>query len=346
MAILRSSKASSRAPFSPLQRRMALALLALSASGCLVMDQLGWMSSGPAFSHKLHVEGEELYCIDCHMGYLDNEDAGAPRLKACMLCHEDFDEDAQPEYRAAAFYEDGKLIRQRVNALDLEVEFSHLEHVAEDEDSCLECHAEIVGSDSIEPWMAMDMRDCVECHEALGEETSCESCHSEIRADVAPRTHDGNWDRFHGHDVRNKSSVTVARCDMCHEESTCTTCHLEEMPQNHNNFWRRRSHGLMARMDRENCAACHQPDYCDRCHQEAVPQSHNGLWGSSRNTHCYGCHESDAQQSCFICHEAGTPSHSMAPPKPPGHNPVSDCRACHMIIPHVDNGANCNSCHL
>ena len=37
-----------------------LALLALPVAGCLVFEQLGWSFSGPTFSHKSHVEGQEL----------------------------------------------------------------------------------------------------------------------------------------------------------------------------------------------------------------------------------------------------------------------------------------------
>ena len=317
----------------------------LLASGCLVLDQLGWSFSGPTFSHKLHVEAEELECLDCHTGYEDEDVAGLPRLKACMLCHEDFDEEAEPAARAAAFYEDGKYRVARENMLDLEVKFSHLAHVT-DEEGCLSCHDAVVSSDEVRPWMDVSMGQCVECHVEEAQPMGCDSCHEEIRDDVAPRTHDGPWDRFHGLDVRNTSGETIDQCDICHEESTCVTCHEETMPQNHNNYWRRRAHGLTARMDRENCAACHQPDYCDRCHETIEPQSHNGLWGSSRNTHCYGCHlTGGGEQSCDMCHVDGAPSHALAPLQPIGHNPASDCRECHMIISHVDNGDNCNLCH-
>ena len=134
---------------------------------------------------------------------------------------------------------------------------------------------------------------------------------------------------------------------MCHEESSCDSCHRDEMPANHNNYWRRRAHGLTARMDRENCAACHEPNYCDRCHETVTPQNHNGLWGSTKNTHCFSCHlTGGGQQSCSLCHVGGAPSHSLAPPQPPGHDPSSDCRSCHQILTHVDDGSDCNLCHF
>ncbi len=339
MAILVRSDRSRR-----VSRRALPILLAALASGCLVLDQLGWIDSGPTFSHKTHVEGEELECMDCHLGYDEKDEVGYPRLKACMMCHEDFDEDVEPEARADAFYEDGKYLVSRVSALDLEVTFSHLQHVT-DEEGCISCHEAVVASDDVKPWMAMTMKQCVDCHIETGDPTDCNSCHQDVRADIAPRTHEGAWDRYHGLDVRSSSDRTVDRCEMCHEESTCESCHQSEPPVNHSNYWRRRAHGLTARMDRENCDTCHGPDYCDSCHSTATPRSHTGLWGSSRNTHCYGCHISDAEQSCFMCHAAGVPSHALAPPQPPGHDPSSDCRSCHMILSHVDNGDDCNACH-
>ena len=328
-------------------RTLKLSLLAaglLGVAGCLVLEQFGWDSAEPQFNHQLHVEQEEIDCMSCHMWYEDEEEPGFPRLKACMLCHEDFDEDAQPEARAAAFYEDGKYMVSRVNALDLEVSFSHMQH-APDEESCADCHEAVIESDDVRPWMAVTMGACVKCHEATGEPVACDSCHEEIRADTAPRTHAGGWDQFHGLGVRNNSQLTVDRCDMCHEESTCTSCHQETLPRNHNNYWRQRAHGLTASLDRQNCSACHTPNYCDRCHTTAQPLTHNGLWGSTKNTHCMNCHTSGAQQSCSTCHINGAPSHALAPPKPPGHIASSDCRSCHLIMQHVDNGTDCNSCH-
>jgi hypothetical protein len=309
---------------------------------------MGWLQTEPGFSHRLHVEQEQLECIDCHLYYEDEEEPGMPRLKACMLCHEDIDADLPEARRASAFFVGNEFDAARVNALDDEVKFSHLQHVT-DEEGCLDCHAEVAVSDGrVAPWMALDMQACVDCHEQGGYPADCIACHEVMTADTPPAGHDGAWDRQHGLRVRGNAcpEQTVDRCEMCHSESSCVSCHKEEAPANHNNFWRRRAHGLTARMDRENCAACHETDYCDRCHTSAVPQSHNGLWGGTKNTHCLGCHISGPQNSCLMCHKAGAPSHSLAPPKPPGHNPASDCRACHLIITHVDDGGDCNQCHF
>jgi hypothetical protein len=139
---------------------------------------------------------------------------------------------------------------------------------------------------------------------------------------------------MHGQAVRAASQALADRCSLCHTESTCTTCHQESPPENHNNFWRIRGHGIAAQMDRGNCATCHRADSCDRCHAEVLPQNHGGRFPLQSN-------------GCIVCHK-GTPSHALATPLPPSHNPGMNCRQCHGVdqpLPHVDNGANCTMCH-
>jgi hypothetical protein len=320
--------------------------MALSAASCLVLEHVGWGAPVLGFSHRVHVVSEEMECVDCHTDYEDSDATGEILFDECMICHEETDQELPPERRAVNLFENGECILQSVSELADEIIFSHRQHVT-DEEGCADCHQAIIESDAVRPWMAGDMQRCMDCHEDSNTPNDCETCHTEIRVDTPPDTHGGGWDEHHGLAVRNNSDKTVDNCAICHEESTCKTCHLEEMPRNHNNYWRRRAHGLTAAMDRENCAACHGgPDFCDRCHQEAEPQSHTALWGGQRNTHCYSCHISDAEQSCFFCHKEGTPSHLLAPPRPPGDPAGSDCRSCHTVLTHVDNGDDCNLCHL
>ena len=143
--------------------------------------------------------------------------------------------------------------------------------------------------------------------------------------------------------------MTINRCALCHTQSTCVTCHQDQPPQNHNNFFRNRGHGVAASMDRRNCATCHRSDFCNRCHSETKPLSHMPAWGSPVNLHCNGCHFPVATpgQSCVVCHK-GTPSHNFAAPMPPGHNPAMNCRQCHGVtqpLPHSDPGIECILCH-
>jgi hypothetical protein len=180
------------------------------------------------------------------------------------------------------------------------------------------------------------MRDCDRCHREQKVANECATCHRTLRTDVAPSTHAFQWKKVHGATARRHGLATVDDCSMCHQESSCAQCHAAEAPDNHGDYFRRRGHGLFARMDRQNCAACHRADSC-----------HNGSFGGSTNNHCVGCHLPVQANECVTCHK-GTPSHDLAPPKPPSHGIGMNCRQCHGIgqaLMHVDNGADCAMCH-
>jgi hypothetical protein len=153
---------------------------------------------------------------------------------------------------------------------------------------------------------------------------------------------------MHGRVARAHSEATADRCVLCHTESTCSACHQVQAPDNHTNYWRERGHGITAMIDRENCQACHEPMSCERCHADVKPRNHVGNWGAPHDTHCLVCHQPLSQEGCVACH-ATAKSHLLAAPKPSDHYPGMDCRACHGLsqpLPHVDNGDDCNACHL
>jgi hypothetical protein len=151
----------------------------------------------------------------------------------------------------------------------------------------------------------------------------------------------------HGETARARLPGAATDCALCHEESSCTSCHLSEPPRDHTQFWRRRGHAQIAAFDRQSCATCHDSDSCDRCHAEARPASHTARWGGVRNDHCFSCHLPLRAEGCFTCHkQAG--SHAQAPPRPSDHFPGMDCRQCHgrtAPLPHADDGTDCTVCH-
>jgi hypothetical protein len=302
---------------------------------------------GLVFSHKLHYEDEGLDCISCHASFDSEDDPGMPVKAQCMLCHADTDAEKPPERQIATLF-DGNVYRaRRISRLPDEVVFSHLAH-AVDAELCSTCHEGIEQSERLDERMAVPMDDCMKCHGNLNVANECSTCHSEIREDRPPATHSGTWERTHGMVFRAGSQLTANRCDLCHLQSDCNDCHFNVQPENHTNYWRRRGHGLTARMDRQNCYACHRTDACDACHKETRPQSHGGQWGSPLNRHCLTCHlSSPAETGCNLCH-AGTPSHSQGAPQPPDHVPGMNCRQCHGLtapLPHVVKGEDCTICH-
>jgi hypothetical protein len=247
---------------------------------------------------------------------------------------------------------DGRFRATHAGQQSDEILFSHRRHATRSQD-CLTCHADVAQDDGrlAERGVALrtSMDGCIACHVASTGpvESECAACHAVIRADVEPPSHLANWTRYHGSVVRARSSERNDRCEMCHEPSTCTDCHQIELPADHNNYWRRRGHGVTASMDRDRCETCHDSDSCQRCHEEVRPQSHVGSFGAPTNRHCIACHEPLRGTSCAVCHP-GTPSHDLATPLPPDHSPGMDCRLCHgngQPLPHVDNGQTCTSCH-
>lgn len=331
---------------------LGLLLLLSYLAGCFLTGALVQEERAFAFSHRLHVEEEGLECADCHGSWDDDEDPGMPRAAQCALCHSELDAEKPPHLQAATLFEDGQFRAVRAGRQSEEIVFSHQSHATRASD-CSACHAEVAGDDGSlaerGAELRMSMDGCLECHDATSGPrlSDCSACHVEIRAGVAPPSHAANWSRYHGSVVRARSNERSDVCSLCHQTSECTTCHHIELPASHNNFWRRRGHGLDASMDRQSCATCHDSDSCQRCHEETRPLSHVGSFGAPTDRHCLSCHEPLRSTSCGVCHDA-TPSHDMATPLPPDHTPSMNCRMCHgagQPLPHVDNGQTCTSCH-
>jgi hypothetical protein len=327
------------------RRRAAAILLSCGVAGCMLLDAFG-PPPPLGFSHQVHVSKEGLDCADCHRTWEAADDPGMPALAQCQLCHQEIDAKKPPERQVATLFDGKNYKARRASRLDAEIVFSHRQH-ATGGLACAECHAGIETNEVIDASVAVRMAECSSCHAAKARPNECSTCHKEIRADLAPKSHAHVWLRQHGRVVRAQGEATADQCSLCHEESTCKDCHNNVRPENHNQYFIRRGHGLIARMDRETCAVCHRSDSCDRCHREVKPMNHAGLWGSTQNTHCLTCHFPLQASGCQVCHK-GTPSHALAAPLPPGHDPGMNCRQCHGLtapMPHVDKGDQCIACH-
>jgi len=327
--------------------RAALALAGLALVGCALFEGLKGGPRAFAFSHRLHVLEEGLDCVSCHEDLGRSDEPGLPALDGCLVCHEDIDAEKPPERHVTGLFEAETFRAAHASRLADELTFSHQLHVAAIED-CGACHRGIEENERIDADIGVIMAACVDCHVEQAVSDECATCHREITADWAPDSHHHNWRRRHGPIARSESSLTADDCSMCHTESLCVGCHLDEPPEDHDNYFRRRGHGVLSSMDRDRCAVCHRSDTCNRCHEEVRPDSHGGNWGGTQSVHCLGCHFPLSGESCVVCHK-GTPSHLEATPKPDWHTPAMNCRQCHgagQPLPHVDKGDDCNACHL
>lgn len=300
-----------------------------------------------AFSHRLHVEGQGIDCSVCHKTDGDAPLPTMPGPGLCLLCHKEGDAAKPQERRIHVLFDDDVFRATHASRLGEEIVFDHRAHLARDQD-CASCHTGIASNERLTTADAITMEDCVACHSRYRPEEACSVCHERIDQRWEPESHQREWTAMHGPLVRSGTTLEAGRCELCHTEATCVQCHQEQKPQNHDNFWRIRGHGVAASIDRQNCWTCHRDDYCQRCHMEVQPISHTGTFGSPRNTHCLGCHFPLNNQGCITCHQS-TPSHFTAPPKPPDHNPAMNCRLCHgqgAPLMHVDDGTDCNLCHM
>ncbi len=309
--------------------------------------------AGPHFSHALHVGEKKLECSLCHSAASVAEAPGMPGLRVCTPCHEDFDADKPEELRVQSFFDaEGRYKAQHVARQSSEILFSHGVHVGDHELSCEDCHGSTGTSEVIPMESRVTMDRCISCHRESGKRGDCQDCHREIRREWAPDSHSKNWGRSHGARYLACEGMSdrggwVNRGEICHEKTTCQSCHQEELPRNHTNFWRIKGHGVLTSIDRSRCWTCHRSDFCERCHQGTRPRSHTGTWGSPRDRHCSNCHTPGQGSSCATCHKAA-PSHLAAAPMPSDHHPAMNCRQCHgngQSLPHPDPGITCTSCH-
>jgi hypothetical protein len=326
-------------------RALAWTLL-VCAGGCALLHSLGDGEKGLAFSHRIHVGELALDCANCHEDVSVADAPGMPAPDTCGACHDELDVEKAPEMKVLSLFHEDQFQALHASLLEDEVVFSHLRHVQAGV-SCTDCHAAVETSGRVQPDMRVTMTSCTTCHGERKVAAECSTCHTYVNRDWAPESHHHDWIKAHGGESKSGAPAMAANCSLCHEERTCATCHLEREPDDHNAYFRVRGHAVIARMDRDRCAACHQPDSCDRCHRETEPLSHVGTWGDPRDTHCLVCHEPLVGEGCALCHQA-TPSHQLAAPKPPDHNPAMNCRMCHGLfapLPHVENGDDCNGCH-
>lgn len=331
------------------RRRMlrGLGLLALAvAGGCALLQGLGLLDEPLAFSHEAHLE-QGFSCTDCHSSW-EGGDAPQPITQAlCATCHDGLDEQAPPERRVAGLFRDGAYQPLHLPLASADLIFSHARHVEGGLD-CESCHAGAASSDSTAEGLLPSMRECQDCHAALGLPNDCATCHSTLRQDVAPGSHGEAWRLLHGHVARSGDPATANDCAMCHVRSGCDACHAEERPRSHTGLFRLKAHGVMAATDRDSCVTCHTKSFCQRCHEETRPLGHAGSFGGTLNTHCLSCHfPLSSETGCTVCHP-GTPSHELATPQPPDHVPGMNCTQCHGAgapLPHVDKGDNCTICH-
>ncbi len=248
------------------------------------------------FSHKSHVVGFDMTCMECHVGVEgDDSESMIPSMDLCTRCHNNADATA-PIIRSAAKY--AKMIPATNQCEACHTTLAGLHPENHRVPNFLQEHGKFAMNGEAD-------RDCAVCHS----QSFCQECHTATndvpRGVEADRFYIDGWPRgekidderaltvqkahplgyayTHGFDARAKST----RCETCHEqESFCAPCHengfdatgMRIVPQSHQlagfatvgGGEALNRHGELAEMDIESCVTCHNVEggdpVCAACH--------------------------------------------------------------------------------
>jgi len=149
-------------------------------SGAVVLLSSPSTEQPIAFNHRKHVVDNEMACSDCHQFYEREVFSGLPDAGTCSFCHLD-----EPQGESA---EEEKLRKLLESGAPLEwkplfrqpphVFYSHRRHAAVAQIECSVCHGSIGESEAPPSRVrALDMDDCLGCHESQGARAQCTTCH-------------------------------------------------------------------------------------------------------------------------------------------------------------------------
>ncbi len=353
--------------------KIALSALALILAAGLLNRAAAQYERQSVFSHRYHIEEEELDCADCHTRAQKSNlsaDNLNPDPATCADCHD-------PGTVSTSWPE-----AQRDYA------FSHNYHTDALELNCKKCHAQVPRLDRKTPEALPAMADCMTCHSGEAAPRDCAACHNAPRASLTPESHAPGWKREHGRQAR----ITDASCIPCHSVDQCQECHdgailaewsddsvqTTSAPESEgsdqltvkrmHNLNYRFLHVLDARGKASACVTCHEldsGDFCADCHNPAKnadirPAWHGGAdWGalaggvgSGGGRHaelarrdlenCAACHGVQGDDpTCLLCHMDRT--------RGLGNDPQTHARSFAGDIGegdfHDDDGAACFVCH-
>lgn len=289
------------------------------------------------FSHKLHLDIENLNCETCHKGLTEVEYASAknmPAMKDCNTCHDNTRATNLCENCHTDFT---TLLPEDHRSLDFIKNHKSLTRVGKLETSCSTCHDESF---------------CQQCHDGA---SLVKFGKSGFMSEFSPKplrrdspkelklqfVHDLNYRFTHSVDAKSKKSD----CYSCHNRETfCSECHqaggnitqrsFKPVWHNEANFTTfgvgsgGGTHAQLAKRDIESCASCHDPEGADPtcviCHVDndgikgTNPKTHKigymrnekGIWHETNSAVCYVCHTSpnahkDGNKNgsfCNYCH--------------------------------------------
>ena len=167
--------------------------------------------------------------------------------------------------------------------------------------NCASCHSQTAHLAPNTSYNALDMFDCLACHNRLNKTVECETCHESrlpadrLRTGSFAVTHSAQWEQTHG-------MGAMSACAACHEQAKCEGCHGGGVPHEYGFL---RVHGDYALADSAECQSCHQDYFCSNCHGIEMPhpsgfkQVHSAKVEELGRENCQTCH---VQSDCDTCH--------------------------------------------
>ncbi len=267
------------------------------------------IESNLIFSHKLHVQNNELECSTCHENIINSstmKNFQGVKEETCLSCHEKENncEMCHTNPQNPKFNRWGK---------DYSIEFNHKFHLNNNLE-CNYCHLGVVESENLNIKHSPEMKNCMKCHDVTDQIEDCYLCH-EPTQNLKPKDHDAMWAKNHG----KFKEAGVNECTACHTQNYCIDCHKGEnlFGESHPpEFILTHSMSFLAR--ESDCQSCHTDrDFCIECHTEinfVKPATHtlpdwkpwvNGSLhiteGKLNSEYCGVCH-SEADPTCTGCH--------------------------------------------
>ncbi len=129
------------------------------------------------FSHKIHVEKNNMECQYCHSGVNKSNFATVPSVELCMGCHSSVRTDFPEIKKLAELFKKKEPIEwEPVNHLPEHVIFPHERHIKAGV-GCQNCHGQVQKMDVVEKVSSLKMGFCVSCHRHKGASIDCGVCH-------------------------------------------------------------------------------------------------------------------------------------------------------------------------
>jgi hypothetical protein len=129
------------------------------------------------YSHRLHIEKNQMECQYCHSGVTKSNFATIPSVDLCMGCHKAVKTDSPEIKKLKDYFDKGQPVPwEPVNNLPEHVRFNHKRHLKAGV-SCQNCHGQIQKMTVVERMASLKMGFCVSCHRENGASIDCSTCH-------------------------------------------------------------------------------------------------------------------------------------------------------------------------